>query len=68
MKYFFIAANIAFTLILLIIWRIKTMQEYKILHYFFKGMIVAGVFSIVLIEINPLTLQTIAQNFNKRIN
>lgn len=68
MKYFFIAANIAFTLILFMIWRIKTTQEYKILHYFFKGMIVAGVFSIVLIEINPLTLQTIAQNFNKRIN
>ena len=68
MKYFFIASNIAFTLILFTIWRIKTMQGYKILHYFFKGMIVAGVFSIVLIEINPLTLQTIAQNFNKRIN
>ena len=44
------------------------MKESKILHYFFKGMIVAGVFSIVLIEINPLTLQTIAQNFNQRIN
>ena len=68
MKYFFIAANIAFTVILFIIWRIKSTQAYKILHYFFKGMIVAGVFSIVLIEINPLTLQTIAQNFNQRIN
>ena len=68
MKYFFIASNIAFTVILFIIWRIKSSQAYKILHYFFKGMIVAGVFSIVLIEINPLTLQTIAQNFNQRIN
>ncbi len=68
MKYFFIASNIAFTVILFIIWRIKSTQAYKILHYFFKGMIVAGVFSIVLIEINPLTLQTIAQNFNQRIN
>ncbi|HCC92800.1 MAG TPA: prenyltransferase [Flavobacteriaceae bacterium] len=68
MKYFFVAANIAFTVILFIIWRIKSTQAYKILHYFFKGMIVAGVFSIVLIEINPLTLQTIAQNFNQRIN
>ncbi|HAD80684.1 MAG TPA: hypothetical protein DCF99_16805 [Flavobacteriaceae bacterium] len=68
MKYFFIVANIAFTVILFIIWRIKSTQAYKILHYFFKGMIVAGVFSIVLIEINPLTLQTIAQNFNQRIN
>ncbi|WP_413532687.1 geranylgeranylglycerol-phosphate geranylgeranyltransferase [Empedobacter brevis] len=68
MKYFFIAANIAFTVILFLIWRIKSTQAYKILHYFFKGMIVAGVFSIVLIEINPLTLQTIAQNFNQRIN
>ncbi|WP_333660339.1 geranylgeranylglycerol-phosphate geranylgeranyltransferase [Chishuiella changwenlii] len=68
MKYFFICANIAFFFVLLMIWRIKTIQEYKILHYFFKGMIVLGVFSIVLIEINPLTLQTIAQNFSKRVN
>lgn len=68
MKYFFVTANIAFTVILFMIWRIKSTQAYKILHYFFKGMIVAGVFSIVLIEINPLTLQTIAQNFNQRIN
>lgn len=68
MKYFFVVANISFIIILLLIWRLKTTQEYKILHYFFKGMIVAGVFSIVLIEINPLTLQTIAQNFNTRIN
>ncbi|WP_282630030.1 geranylgeranylglycerol-phosphate geranylgeranyltransferase [Empedobacter sedimenti] len=68
MKYFFIGAVFCFIIIFLMIWKLKTTQEYKILHYFFKGMIVAGVFSIVLIEINPLTLQTIAQNFNKRVN
>ena len=68
MKYFFIGAVFCFIIIFFMIWKLKTTQEYKILHYFFKGMIVAGVFSIVLIEINPLTLQTIAQNFNKRIN
>ena len=67
MKYFFIGANAFFILILLLIWQLKTVQEYKILHYFFKGMIVVGVFSIALIEINPLTLQTIAHNINKRI-
>ena len=67
MKYFFIGADFCFIIIFLMIWKLKTSQEYKILHYFFKGMIVAGVFSIVLIEINPLTLQTIAQNFNQRI-
>ncbi len=68
MKYFFIGAVFCFIIIFFMIWKLKTTQEYKILHYFFKGMIVAGVFSIVLIEINPLTLQTIAQNFNQRIN
>ena len=68
MKYFFVGAVFCFIIIFLMIWKLKTTQEYKILHYFFKGMIVAGVFSIVLIEINPLTLQTIAQNFNKRVN
>ncbi len=62
MKYFFIAAIILFIINGILIWRGKTDQDYKILHYFFKGMIVAGVFSIVLIEINPLTLQPIAQN------
>ena len=67
MKYFFIGAVFCFIIIFFMIWKLKTTQEYKILHYFFKGMIVAGVFSIVLIEINPLTLQTIAQNFNQRI-
>ena len=68
MKYFFIGAVFCFIIIFFMIWKLKTTQEYKILHYFFNGMIVAGVFSIVLIEINPLTLQTIAQNFNQRIN
>ena len=62
MKYFFVAAIILFIINGILIWRGKTEQDYKILHYFFKGMIVAGVFSIVLIEINPLTLQPIAQN------
>ena len=62
MKYFFVAAIILFIINGILIWRGKTEEDYKILHYFFKGMIVAGVFSIVLIEINPLTLQPIAQN------
>jgi len=62
MRYFFCLAIILFIINGILIWRGKTEQEFKILHYFFKGMIVAGVFSIVLIEINPLTLQTIAQN------
>ncbi|WP_322971354.1 geranylgeranylglycerol-phosphate geranylgeranyltransferase [Faecalibacter sp. LW9] len=63
MKYFFIGAIILFIINTFLLFRAKTEQEYKILHYFFKGMIVAGVFSIAFIEINPLTLQTIAQNF-----
>lgn len=63
MKYFFMFSIICFIINGFLLWRGKTEQEYKILHYFFKGMIVAGVFSISLIEINPLTLQTIAQNF-----
>ena len=48
MKYFFIGAVFCFIIIFFMIWKLKTTQEYKILHYFFKGMIVAGVFSIVL--------------------
>jgi len=63
MKYFFIFSIICFILNGFLLWRGKNEQDYKILHYFLKGMIVAGVFSISLIEINPLTLQTIAQNF-----
>lgn len=63
MKYFFMFSIICFILNGFLLWRGKTEQDFKILHYFFKGMIVAGVFSISLIEINPLTLQTIAQNF-----
>ena len=62
MKYFFIIAIILFIINGFLIWRGKSEQDYIILHFFFKGMIVAGVFSIVLIEINPLTLQPIAQN------
>ncbi len=67
MKYFFMLADSIFLIVLLSIWKYKTAQDYKLLHYLFKGMIVLGVFSIVLIEINPLTLQTIAHNFNARI-
>ena len=63
MKYFFMFSIICFIINGFLLWRGKTEQDFKILHYFFKGMIVAGVFSISLIEINPLTLQTIAQNF-----
>ncbi|MBS7334168.1 MAG: geranylgeranylglycerol-phosphate geranylgeranyltransferase [Weeksellaceae bacterium] len=63
MKYFFMFSIICFLFNAFLLWRGKTEQDFKILHYFFKGMIVAGVFSISLIEINPLTLQTIAQNF-----
>ncbi|QTV06590.1 geranylgeranylglycerol-phosphate geranylgeranyltransferase [Faecalibacter bovis] len=63
MKYFFMFSIISFLFNAFLLWRGKTEQDFKILHYFFKGMIVAGVFSISLIEINPLTLQTIAQNF-----
>ena len=62
MKYFFIAAIVGFIINGILLFRASTEQEFKILHYFFKGMIVVGVFSIAFIEINPLTLQTIAQN------
>lgn len=60
MKYFFWGANTFFILNGIIVWKLHTEQQYKLLHYFFKLMIVIGVFSIVFIEINPLTLQNIA--------
>ncbi len=62
MKYFFIGALIGFIINGILLYKASNEQDFKILHYFFKGMIVAGVFSISFIEINPLTLQTIAQN------
>ncbi|MBQ0148259.1 MAG: geranylgeranylglycerol-phosphate geranylgeranyltransferase [Flavobacteriaceae bacterium] len=62
MKYFFIFGILCFIVNGILIYKGRTEQEYKILHYFFKGMIVVGVFSIAFIEINPLNLQTIAQN------
>lgn len=63
MKYFFIGALIGFIINGILLYKASSEEDFKILHYFFKGMIVAGVFSISFIEINPLTLQTIAQNF-----
>lgn len=60
MKYFFGGANTFLILNSIILWQLKTEQQYQLQHYFFKVMIVVGVFSIVFIEINPLTLQNIA--------
>lgn len=67
MKYFFILSIICFIINGMLLFKAKTEQDFKIIHYFFKGMIVAGVFSIAFIEINPLTLQTIALNFKSAL-
>lgn len=59
MKYYIYASSFFLMIVLIVLQRIKTIQDYKILHILFKALIVAGVISIIFIEIKPLTLQNI---------
>ncbi|WP_068596513.1 geranylgeranylglycerol-phosphate geranylgeranyltransferase [Vaginella massiliensis] len=56
MKYYLYSTSIILIFIGFIIFRISSIQDYKILHLIFKALIVMGVISIIFIEIKPLTL------------
>jgi 4-hydroxybenzoate polyprenyltransferase len=57
MYYFFYAAVLLLIIFLIILWKSNTKTHYLVLHNILKLIIVAGVFSIVLIDVNLVTNQ-----------
>src|SRR5690606_41976602 len=59
MRYFFLFSAVLINLLLIPLWSSHSKTTYKMLHLVFKLLIGFGIFNMIFIDLNPLTLQKI---------
>lgn len=59
MRYFFLFSAILINLLIIPLWSSHSKTTYKMLHLVFKLLIGFGIFNMIFIDLNPLTLQNI---------